>query len=201
MSINSPERLIVRNKALYTSHSDKRRSTGTTLSVCECACVCVCVSDKVYYVCSLSSGPNRHTPETLPKHSISICTLSLSLFPSLLPLSPLHFSLCLPFTPPSVSTALLPPLLTPITFESGFSVKSTRGANVAFLSRVFFFSALLPVLSRSKQVDVRQCSAEANTPQLNLFWFGKAGQNSYHPPTILSRSLPKAQQGLTRSRG
>ena len=43
MSINSPERLIVRNKALYTSHSDKRRSTGTTLSVCECACVCVCV--------------------------------------------------------------------------------------------------------------------------------------------------------------
>lgn len=93
MSINSLERLIVRNKALYTSHSDKQRSTGATRQ-CVCTSRCVCVSK--FYSAPFPQVPTgkRHPPEILPKHLISICTLSLSLFSTLLPsLFSLHFFL------------------------------------------------------------------------------------------------------------
>ncbi len=77
MSINSPERLIVRNKALYTSHSDKQRSTGTTrprmcVFMCVWMCLWVCLT-KFYYVCSLFLS-SQQTRDTFPKHLISICT-------------------------------------------------------------------------------------------------------------------------------
>lgn len=80
-SINSPERLTVRNKALYTRHSDKQRSTGTTRP---CVCVCVWQSFTMSALYSQVPDDNRHPPETFTKHLISICALSLPLFSILL---------------------------------------------------------------------------------------------------------------------
>ena len=100
MSINSPERLIVRNKALYTSHSDKRRSTGTTLSVCECACVCVCVCLTKFTM----SAPFPQVPTDTLQRLFQNIQLASARY---------HFhyfhpcSLCLLFTSPSVSPLLL----------------------------------------------------------------------------------------------
>lgn len=87
MSINSPERQIVGNKALYTSHSDKQKSTGTQ-GVCVCVCVylyvrereTVCVLNKVL-LCVFSSFqvPTDAKHPSDSKHLISICTSSGSL--------------------------------------------------------------------------------------------------------------------------
>lgn len=63
MSINSLERLTVRNKALYTSYSDRRRSKGTTRP-CMCICVFVCASDKVL----LHLLPFLKSPQTQDAH-------------------------------------------------------------------------------------------------------------------------------------
>lgn len=106
VSINSPERLIVRYKALYTSYSNKQRSTGTTRHY-------LCVSDKVLLLPFLRSQQTRDSPpETLPKHLMSICTSSHSLLSTPLPsLFSLHFFPSSSVLLSSVSSALLPPRL------------------------------------------------------------------------------------------
>lgn len=123
-SINSPERLTVRNKALYTRHSDKQRSTGTTRP-----CVCVWQSFTMSALYSQVPDDNRHPPETFTKHLISICALSLPLFSILLIIyshffcpsqldstillfvksTDLHYYCCFLFLPfPSFSSDFLP---------------------------------------------------------------------------------------------